>query len=824
MHHKKEGFARLALTAKSPVDLGTRCSTFIDSRVKHAQKEGVTPEDIAAGVCYSTVRNALYKVVRQPDFTKVGKHIVVQGGAFANDAILRAFELETGVEVKRPDLSQLMGAWGAALLARDEWLAQGDPDAKSTLIGAADIGRMRIQKTTRMCDQCTNHCMLTLTRFTDKDTQHGGAWTQETPGRSSLKQSYGRSAAVADDGHAPLEDRLYVTGNRCERGLAAIGEAPTNLRKPPNMVKLKNALIAACDRKQPAALDKNQPVVGIPRTLALYESYPFWHAFFTTLGVRVVPAGASTEDLYRKGMASIAAEGSCYPSKLLYGHAIDLAERGAEVLFVPTLTESFAREGLLGISLSKNQPKSCPLVEYAGETLAGNVQGTILESRIIATPDLSDARTLSQACEPLCEGLRQARFHLDEAAVARALEAGRAAYQEFFDTLEQANEKLLARVDGGEFPAALIIGHGYHADEGINHGVDELLGTMGFAVLEQVDYQFARRAAQASSQKGDALWQANVDAFYAAKASENHPHLQLVKIRSFGCGIDALSADKLHDVIRADGRVYAELKMDQIVDLAAVRIRLRSLAYANKQRTEQLACADVPPTFGVFANNLMRAHDFPTYLKSDAAFALLMRKTCAPRSLAPQHIEDIQQAAREQHPEMLDMKLLQFSLVYDGPAEASAAAVTGAGTQGGTDIGADTFDRIVFFGEDGLAFFESWDEVAAYVRFNSAAVERNRQKAEQEKLRRQRLEATRSQKKTPARQDAAAKSEAVNLFKSLYGAGNAQVHSPIGGGNGTAPPNSAANALQAQLERSGKLGEMMADAPKMPAPPGTPSE
>ena len=557
MRKTKEGLATEALYAPSPVDLGTRCSVFMDSRVKHAQKEGVSQGDIAAGVVYATARNALYKVVRQPDFSKVGKHVMVQGGAFANDALLRVFEMETKTEVMRPDLAQLMGAWGAALLARDEWMSlrQRDPQAAeaqvSSIVGPEELKKMRIKRTSTRCEQCTNVCKLMVTHFYD--------------------------------GYKDKVGRTYVTGNRCEKGAIAFDAKQESAKRPPNMMAVKNALLAAYDRaEQPSG-----PKVGIPRALALYESYPFWKTFFNELGCTVVPGSESDDAIFRKGMASIPAEGACYPSKLSYGHCVDLVEKGAEALFVPALGLGFAREGLLGMKVPAAR-RDCPLIERMPNLIADNSKGTVLENVPLIAPDLLASGGIDDIADVLAEALAAAGIPRATDEVARALAAAQQEYRTFFAKLAEQQQKVLKRVDAGEFPGALVNGHAYHADPGISHGIDRLLGDLGYAVFEQVDYEFAARA-----EWENFPWAANRDLLHAASASAEHPNLQFIVLRSFGCGIDALVADKVHDELRNGGRIFAELKLDQIVDLAAIRIRLRSLAYAIQQRNGEITLQHV---------------------------------------------------------------------------------------------------------------------------------------------------------------------------------------------------------------------------------------
>ena len=671
MRCSKEAFSVDALFAEHPVDLGCRCTTFMESRVKHAQKEGASRADVAAGVVWACVRNALFKVVRRPGFPCADTRVMVQGGAFANDALLRAFEMECGVEVERPDRSELMGAWGAALLARDAWLAAREADSGGAGLGGAGLGaairgtenrgaenrgaarcgeagqdgagsarpgRSRagcglsgllgprelagfsLVRHERRCGGCENRCKLTVSRFS-------------VPG---------------ENGRARAERRAFVTGNRCERGAWEAGggaggsgqEMSAAQTPPPNMVKLKNALIVRCDadafgssRRLPVPTGRDtgaetaaggdiaggaaggggrtRPAVGVPKALALYESYPFWAAFFKALGCRVVAGADTSEELYRRHMDAIAVEGACHPSKLLFTHAAHLAQAGAELLFVPDMGGAFARAALLGGAVPDGLVE-CPLVERAGTMLARNMHAPVFRAVKLATPDLSGMRTFEEAAETLRASLAGAGLAVGADELEAARRCGQAAYRAFFDELACRSADALARADAGEFPVAVLAGHPYHADPGIGHGIDGLLGQMGYAVVEQgvLDTAAVTRrigagegfgagrqpVAQAGAEAGgDAAGgersggkgQAGFSALSGATPSplatlEAHRRAQLVVLRSFGCGMDAMRADDLREDLHRAGRPFAEIKLDQISDLAAVRIRLRSLAYAAR--------------------------------------------------------------------------------------------------------------------------------------------------------------------------------------------------------------------------------------------------
>ena len=711
MSMSKETLAGQALFAEHPVDLGTRCSTFMDSRVKHAQKEGATFGDIAAGVCWSTARNALFKVVRQPDFSKVGRHVVVQGGAFANDALLRAFELECGVEVRRPDLSQIMGAWGAALLARDEWLAlkEADPEraakVKSSILTEDELKELTIRKHVARCDMCSNQCKLMITRFFE--------------------------------GKDDVQGRSFVTGNRCERGGLAHDDTRAKAQVPPNMIKVRNALLASFDAKdQP----DSSAIIGIPRALALFESYPFWKTFFNELGYMVASAPESSDELFRKGMSSIPAEGACYPSKLVYGHCVDAVEKGARYLFVPYMGQAFAREGLLGYPYDASQ-KECPLIEYAPDMIRENSAGTVLEDAVLIAPDLREAGVDDDIVTVLADALAAAGLVSARDDVARAFACARETYRDFFARLSAANANILAHIDAGDFPGALVAGHPYHADPGINHGIDDLLGNLGYAVVEQVDYDFAARAHTAEAlAKSVGDWFANRELAASIEASEAHPNLQIIIPRSFGCGIDAVAADLLHDRIRTGAypgkaaqprglqRVFAELKIDQIVDLAAVRIRLRSLAYAVRQRSGKTASGDLTDNWVLMSDEELariaeerrRRVVSRERLERDRALSEARKKA---RALQQEKLEALRGGRSTVRAERdFEESASEFVIAVDVAHEAQARRMRALGFELVADFTAQeqgapesVSDVVLFCSVKGIKEFATWDEVDAYL-------------------------------------------------------------------------------------------------------------
>ena len=568
LNKNRRDFVGEAMRAKAPVDLGTRCTTFMNSRIRHALKEGVPSEDIAAGVCYATARNALFKVVRQPDFSKVGKHVVVQGGAFGNDALLRAFELETGAEVKRPDLAPIMAAWGAALLARDNWLslraddAESAEQARSKLVSLDAMNNMEVSKSVVRCDGCTNRCELRIARFDEKD-------------KAAREGSGGKG-------------RVLVTGNRCEHGAMMHGGAGRQHEALPNLVKYKRALISSYGKGAKTETGDHGASgmrVGIPKALALYDSYPFWKTLFSELGADVVDCEDPSDGTFKAGMGCIPAEAMCYPAKSVYGQAVDLVGRGASILFVPIVETPFARFGLAGIPFDE-KPKTCPLVENMGAMLASNAAGSPLENARIVLADLRGSASPEDICEPIYDALAEAGFTFGMDDVRNAVNAASMEYRRFLDKIGEKAVEVIGQVDEGRFPAVLLIDHGYHAAEGISRNVDELIVESGYAVIEQgaLGYVCADGENCKDADRESPCWFENTAAYECVERCMDHPDLQPVIMRSFGCGIDALSADALRNRLKDAGGIYTELKIDQIADMAAMRIRLRSLAYAHRQR------------------------------------------------------------------------------------------------------------------------------------------------------------------------------------------------------------------------------------------------
>lgn len=516
-------FASSALESTFPVDLGSRCTVFMNSRVRQAQKEGAVVSDIAAGLAYSVVKNALYKVLKIHNADELGRKIVVQGGAFLNDALLRAFELSINREVVRPDIAGLMGAFGVALLAQERWSGTG-----STLVDPESIGGFTASTKTTRCLGCGNRCILTINTF--------------------------------DDG------RDHISGNRCEKGLGE--EAASDL--PPNVYMSKYRRLF--EYYAPLPFDcAPRGSIGIPRVLNLYENYPFWFTFFKELGFRVELSSPSSEQLYTSGMETIPSQTVCYPAKLVHGHLLDLVKRGVERFFYP------------GIQREKKEFHdahdhfNCPVIAGYPDVSALNInelRGGGLDFKRGFLPLDSPkqlARRLYEEFSDLCIPKRE---------IHRALDAAYSEQEQYKKDIRMQGEGALQWMKETGALGIVIAGHPYHLDPEINHGIPELVNSYGVAVF--TEDSILHLAPEEESIQTDVLdqWVYHSRLYRAALAVSAHPSLHLVQLNSFGCGLDAISADQTAKLLEKKGKRHTLIKIDEGRNSGAVRIRVRSLLAA----------------------------------------------------------------------------------------------------------------------------------------------------------------------------------------------------------------------------------------------------
>ena len=543
-----EDFAAEALKAEAPVDLGSRCTVFMNSRVKQAQKEGATPADISAGLSYSVIKNALFKVIKLRDASELGEHAVVQGGTFLNDAVLRAFENLSEHDAIRPDIAGNMGAWGAALLARDR--ATG---AKSTLLRPEQIDELEIKHTAVRCGRCENNCLLTINDF-------------------GIDEKTGKH-------------RRFITGNRCERG--------AGIKKPakevPNLFAYKEKLLF--DREPLVEEAAKYGTVGIPRALNMCENYPFWHSFFTHLGYRVVLSDQSTKKTYEAGIESMPSENACYPAKLSHGHIMDLLDKDVDFIWMPCIRwERQEDEGA-------NNHYNCPIVMSYSEALKLNID------------ELEDSRT--QFLNPFIpyddkKALKKRLFeHLvkkrkedlraqgvdvlamqwpTRVEISDAIDLAWQADLDFKSTMRAKGEETLRWIEENNGHGIVLAGRPYHIDPEINHSLPELICGYGMAVLTE-DSVAHLGELQRNLRVYD-QWMYHTRLYNAAKVVTQRSDLDLVQMNSFGCGLDALTTDEVQEIIEGSGKVYTVIKIDEVSNLGAARIRIRSLMAALRQQEE----------------------------------------------------------------------------------------------------------------------------------------------------------------------------------------------------------------------------------------------
>ncbi len=531
-----EGFATEALFATSPVDLGTRCTVFMNSNVKQAQKEGATVSDISAGLAYSVIKNALYKVIKLADTKELGKHIVVQGGTFHNEAVLRAFEKIAGVEAICPDISGLMGAFGAALIAKRNY--HGQPSA---MLSLDEIEALTYTATSRRCGGCSNNCMLTVNRFSN------------------------------GQGH--------VTGNRCEKGNGSV----SGRKKSPNMMEYKRMRLF--DYEPLEEKDAPRGVIGIPRVLNMYENYPFWATFFKELGFRVVLSPWSSRKIYELGMESIPSESECYPAKLSHGHVEWLIARGIKTIFHPCIFYEHKE-----ITTAQNQ-FNCPIVVSYAENLKNNVEAITRGNVRLVRPFMAftSAKIAADRLVTIC----REEWSIPEKEVrAAALSAWQEQERAKLD-IRAEGKRVLYEIEKNGTYGIVLAGRPYHIDPEINHGIPELIASYGFAVFTEdslpVNYS-PERPLRVLDQ-----WVYHSRLYAAAEFVRSRNDLELIQLNSFGCGLDAVTTDQVNEILENSNKLYTVLKIDEVNNLGAVRIRIRSLIAAMKLRREQNIKAEPRP-------------------------------------------------------------------------------------------------------------------------------------------------------------------------------------------------------------------------------------
>ena len=514
-------FSRMGLFAQHPVNLGSRCTVFMNSSVKQAQKDGASVEDISAGLSISVVKNAVYKVIRAASADDLGQHIVVQGGTFLNDAVLRSFELELGREVTRPTIAGMMGAYGAALAARQANLPQ------STLLPASALETFTHEAKPATCKLCTNHCSLTINRF------DGG--------------------------------RKFISGNRCSRPL---GQEKVEI---PDLMKFKYQYLRSLEGKGEG--DGSRGKIGIPFGLNMYENLPFWFTLFTTLNFEVVLSPESTRSLYLKGQQTIPSDTVCYPAKLLHGHVMALLEEGVDTIFYPCMSYNFDEH------LADNH-YNCPVVAYYPDLLGVNIPA--LSKVHYLHPNLGLHRP--KDFEKKGAQLLLEEFGVPKREAVKAIRKAYAAYDDFRQLVRRTGEDYIAYARANGRKILVVAGRPYHMDPEINHGINDLITSFGFVLVTE-DAVFQHMDKQPRHVLNQ--WTYHARMYNAARYVCTQPDMAFIQLVSFGCGVDAITTDELRSILEEQGELYTQLKIDDISNLGAVKIRIRSLIAALEARDAQ---------------------------------------------------------------------------------------------------------------------------------------------------------------------------------------------------------------------------------------------
>ena len=526
LNYSVEDFAHTALFAEHPIDLGTRCTVFMNSKVKQAQKEGASVSDISAGLAYSVIKNALFKVIKVSSASELGKNIVVQGGTFYNDAVLRSFEKIADCEAIRPDIAGIMGAFGAALIARERY-SEG---YETTMLPIEKINTLQFETSMAKCKGCTNNCRLTINKFT------GG--------------------------------RQYISGNRCERGLGK----QKNENGVPNLFDYK--LKRIFDYEPLPADEAKRGRVGIPRVLNMYENYPFWFTFFTKLGYQVVLSPVSNRKIYELGIESIPSESECYPAKLAHGHVKWLIDQKVDFIFYPALF--YERNE----SPEANNHYNCPIVTSYSENIKNNVEEITSGQMRLRNPFMSfrDEKTI---CDALTAEFKEINTEEIIAAVHEAWKELANARKD----MQKKGEEVLTYLKETGGRGIVLAGRPYHIDPEINHGIPELINSYGIAVLTEDSVSHLAKPERPLIVSDQ--WMYHSRLYAAASYVKTVDNLDLIQLNSFGCGLDAVTTDQVNDILSGSDKIYTCLKIDEVNNLGAARIRIRSLLSAIRVREQK---------------------------------------------------------------------------------------------------------------------------------------------------------------------------------------------------------------------------------------------
>ncbi len=536
LHLTTAQFAQKALDSQAPVDLGTRCTVFMNSKVKQAQKEGASTADISAGIALSVIKNALFKVMQLKDVSTLGEHIVVQGGTFYNDAVLRCLEKLLDKNVIRPDIAGLMGAYGAAVLALEADAASTKPTVRSSLLSAEQLSTFSVTSNSYRCNGCGNKCLITCQKFPD-----GGR---------------------------------YFSGNRCEKGVGGVKHG----EQIPNIYRYKYERLF--EAYQPLLNDSaSRGSLGLVRVLNMYEEYPFWFTLFTKLGYQVVLSGHSTAQMYYKGMATVPSDSLCYPAKLAHGHIVDLLERGVKKIFYPCEPYNMVKD-----ECQSHNHFNCPIVASYAENIRCNMD-ILQEEKIKFYQPFLPLYDKNRLCERLHEefGVFEGITRVE---VKRAVEAAYKELERYRQDVDNYGREILKRIEQTGEQAIMLVGRPYHIDPEINHGIADMISSYKLPIISEDAVCHAD--VDISSLQVVNQWSYHARLYKAAKFAAEHSNITLIQLSSFGCGLDAITTGAVRSILESHERVYTMIKLDEVSNLGAARIRLRSLLAVLARRSKPI--------------------------------------------------------------------------------------------------------------------------------------------------------------------------------------------------------------------------------------------
>ena len=518
-------FAKLAISSKRPVDLGSRCTVFMNSKVKQVQKEGVSVSDISAGLSYSVIKNALYKVIKIRNFDELGKNIIVQGGTFYNDGILRSFEKITGINVVRPEIAGLMGAYGAAIISKENH----KENEISTIITRDKINDFTIETSCERCGICGNNCLLTINKFS--------------------------------------ETEKYITGNRCERPLGEIAKK----KNVPNLYKYKLKRIFSYK-----PLSKEEAIrgeIGIPRVLNMYENYPFWFTFLTKLKFKVVLSPISNKEIFKLGIETIPSESACYPAKISHGHIMYLINKGLKIIFYPCVPYEYKEDS------GANNHYNCPMVTSYPDVIKNNIDDLKEKNIKYLSPFLS-LHNKEKLYKRLYEIFEE--FNVTKKEIIEAVDAAFNERENVVSDIRKKGEETLKYIEEHKMKGIVLSGRPYHIDPEINHGLTDIITSFNMAVLTEDSVAHLgnlERPIRVVDQ-----WMYHTRLYRAAAFVKERTDLELIQLTSFGCGLDAVTSDQVAEILASRGKMYTLIKIDEGSNLGAVKIRIRSLKSAMEER------------------------------------------------------------------------------------------------------------------------------------------------------------------------------------------------------------------------------------------------